>query len=110
MAVAQFSSVARRSAPVIDQTKKRALIEYIREREIIDAREILLSPDRYFDGYDDRQCSICANVRPFSTAHFAARLREIRSVPISIPSSFASMTTTMLWSLTIAGSAVIRCT
>lgn len=66
---------------MIDQAKKRALIEHIKERQKSNNREILLPPDLYFDGYDDKQCTVCANVGPFSTAHFAARLREIGQRP-----------------------------
>ncbi len=66
---------------MIDQAKKKALIEHIKQREKSNAREILLAPDLYFDGYDDEHCTLCANVGPFTTSHFAARLREIRQRP-----------------------------
>ena len=63
---------------MIDQAKKTALIEHIKQRQISNEGEILLSPDLCFDGYDDDHCTVCANVGPFSTSRFAARLREIR--------------------------------
>jgi hypothetical protein len=63
---------------MIDQPKKKALIEHIKELQTSNEREILLAPDLYFDGYDDEHCTVCANVGPFSTSHFAARLREVR--------------------------------
>jgi len=62
---------------MIDQAKKKALIEHIKQRQTSDGREILLAPDLYFDGYDDKDCTICANVGQISTARFLARLREI---------------------------------
>lgn len=66
---------------MIDQAKKKALIEHIKERQKSNDREILLAPDLYFDGYDDEQCDVCANAGPFSTAQFVARLREVRQRP-----------------------------
>jgi len=66
---------------MIDQTKKKALIEHIKERQKFNDGEILLAPDLYFDGYDDKQCTVCANVGPFTTSHFASRLREVGQRP-----------------------------
>jgi hypothetical protein len=66
---------------MIDQIKKRALIEHIKQRQESNDRELLLAPHVYFDGYDDEQCTVCANVGPFSTAQFVTRLREIRQRP-----------------------------
>ena len=66
---------------MIDQAKKKALIEHIKKRQTSNDREILLAPDLYFDGYDDEHCTVCAKVGPVSTSHFAARLREIRQRP-----------------------------
>jgi hypothetical protein len=66
---------------MIDQTKKKALIDHIRQRQSSNDRELLLAPDLFFDGYDDEQCTVCANIGSFSTAHFAARLQEIRKRP-----------------------------
>lgn len=62
---------------MIDEAKKKALIEHIKERQTSCEREILLAPEFYFDGYDDEHCTVCANVGPFTTSHFAARLREV---------------------------------
>ncbi len=62
---------------MIDQAKKQALIEHIKQRQTSTEREILLAPDLYFDGYDAEQCTVCANVGPFSTARFAAHLRQV---------------------------------
>jgi hypothetical protein len=66
---------------MIDQAKKKALIEHIKQRQTTNEHEILLAPDLYFDGYDDKHCTVCANVGPFTTAHFASRLREVRHRP-----------------------------
>ena len=66
---------------MIDQAKKKALIEHIKQRRKSNDREVLLAPDLYFDGYDEEHCTVCANVGPFTTLHFAARLREIRQRP-----------------------------
>ena len=66
---------------MIDQAKKKKLIEHIKQRQISNEQELLLAPDLYFDGYDDKQCNVCANVGPFSTSHFAARLQEISQHP-----------------------------
>ncbi|HEV2693094.1 MAG TPA: hypothetical protein VG347_09395 [Verrucomicrobiae bacterium] len=64
---------------MIDQHKKKALIKYIKQRQMSECSEILLSPDLYFDGYDDGNCNICANNRnPISTSQFAARLRKLQ--------------------------------
>lgn len=66
---------------MIDQAKKHALIEHIKQRQKANKQEILLAPDLYFDGYDAEHCTVCANFGPFSTGRFAARLREVRSRP-----------------------------
>jgi hypothetical protein len=67
---------------MINQSKKKALIEHIKQRQTSDERELLLSPVLYFDGYDDDQCTICANSSdPVSTAVFAARLQQIQERP-----------------------------
>jgi hypothetical protein len=66
---------------MIDQSKKKTLIEHIKQRQTANDREILLEPDLYFDGYDRHHCAVCANVGPFSASQFAARLREIRQRP-----------------------------
>jgi hypothetical protein len=67
---------------MIDQVKKRALIEHIKSRKGSNEQELLLPPDLYFDGYDDEHCTICANIsEPISTSRFAARLREIEQRP-----------------------------
>lgn len=67
---------------MIDQSKKRALIEHIKQRRTPDGKEILLIPDLYFDGYDDNHCTICANNSDsISTSRFAARLREVQEKP-----------------------------
>ncbi len=67
---------------MINQIKKRALIEQIKRLETAGEKEILLSPDLYFDGYDDSHCTICANnSKPISASQFHARLREIQKRP-----------------------------
>jgi len=67
---------------MIDQSKKEALIEHIKQRHISNDIEILLSPDMYFDGYDEGHCTICANNSDsISTSRFAARLREVAAQP-----------------------------
>jgi hypothetical protein len=66
---------------MIDRAKKKALIDHIKRGEMATSGEILLSPELYFDGYDDEHCTICANAGPFSTSKFAARLREIAQRP-----------------------------
>ena len=53
------------SRTMIDQAKKKMLVERIKQRQSSDEREILLAPDLYFDGYEDKQCAVCANVGPF---------------------------------------------
>ena len=62
---------------MIDQAKKHALIAHIRRREQSDDREILLTPESYFDGYDHNHCTICANAGAFPTSHFEARLQDV---------------------------------
>lgn len=62
---------------MIDQARKKTLIEHIKQRQKSNDREILLTPDLYFDGYDDKRCTVCANVGPFTTSDFAAHLREV---------------------------------
>jgi len=64
---------------MIDQTRKRALIDYIKRCEAMHGQEVLITPDRYFDGYDHHHCTVCANVGPFSTVDFAAKLQAIRN-------------------------------
>jgi hypothetical protein len=67
---------------MIDVAKKTGLIEHIKQCEGRGAREILLPPATYFDGYDDEQCIVCANSSaPISTAHFMARLQQIQAYP-----------------------------
>ena len=67
---------------MIDQSKKKSLIEHIKKQEMQLEREILLSPDLYFDGYGATQCTICANnTTPISTSRFAAHLRKIQDKP-----------------------------
>lgn len=67
---------------MINQQKKQALVEQIKQLEVPDDCELLLAPELYFDGYDEAQCTICANnPRPVSTAEFHQRLREIQSRP-----------------------------
>src|SRR5450756_354061 len=67
---------------MINQLKKKALIEYIKQRQKSNSRELLLSPGLYFDGYDDDHCTICANNSdPVSTSSFAARLQQIQERP-----------------------------
>jgi hypothetical protein len=67
---------------MIDQAKKKTLIETIKHRQESRKAELLLPPELYFDGYEDDHCTICANIRPsISTARFAERLRAIRGRP-----------------------------
>jgi hypothetical protein len=67
---------------VIDQSKKLALIEHIKRRQISPGSEILLGVGLYFDGYDEDHCTICANnIDSISTTQFAARLRAIEQRP-----------------------------
>jgi hypothetical protein len=67
---------------MIDQTKKRALIDQIKRFGATQDQEILLSPELYFDGYDDPHCTICANnSKPISTSQFYKRLQEIQKRP-----------------------------
>ncbi len=67
---------------MINQAKKKLLIECIKDREARREGEILLSPEAYFDGYDAPQCAICANNRtPIPTSVFAGRLRELQQRP-----------------------------
>jgi hypothetical protein len=67
---------------MIDQSKKRALIDHIKRQGTSGEKEILLSPDLYFDGYDEAHCTICANnSNSIPTSRFAARLREIQGRP-----------------------------
>jgi hypothetical protein len=67
---------------MIDQFKKAALIQHIKQQNVSSGTEILLSPDLYFDGYDDAHCTICANnTNSISTFRFATKLREIEQHP-----------------------------
>lgn len=67
---------------MIDQAKKRKLIEHIKLHKRSNEHELLLSPDLYFDGYDEAHCTICANNSiSISTSRFAARLREVSQRP-----------------------------
>ena len=67
---------------MIDQSKKKALIQHIKERKSSGELELLLPPDLYFDGYDESHCTICANnTKSISTSRFAARLREVQQRP-----------------------------
>ena len=66
---------------MIDQAKKKSLIEHIKNRQLLNGSEILLSPDLYFDGYDDDHCSVCANVGPFSTSRFVSSLKNLGRQP-----------------------------
>lgn len=67
---------------MIDQSKKKALIEHIKQRQTANDIEILLPPDLYFDGYEAAHCAICANnTESISTAEFTARLQEIQERP-----------------------------
>jgi hypothetical protein len=67
---------------MIDQIKKRALIEHIKQRKTSAAEELLLPPDLFFDGYDDKHCVICANnSEPITTSDFASRLLQVRHKP-----------------------------
>lgn len=62
---------------MIDQTKKQSLIAYIKRRELVDDREILLNPELYFDGYDHHHCTVCANAGAFPTSRFEGQLRVL---------------------------------
>lgn len=67
---------------MIDQSKKKALIQHIKQCKTSNEQELLLPPDLYFDGYDEPHCTICANnSEDISTSRFAARLREIQQRP-----------------------------
>jgi hypothetical protein len=67
---------------MIDQAKKSALIKHIKRQKVLSDKTLLLAPDLYFDGYDDAQCTICANnSKPVSTSKFAARLYDIQNRP-----------------------------
>jgi hypothetical protein len=67
---------------MIDQSKKQSLIERIKQLAAPGEKEILLSPDLYFDGYDEPHCTICANnSKSISTSEFAARLQEVQKRP-----------------------------
>ena len=69
------------SRPVVkmmDQSKKAALIQFIKEQQKSGKEEILLSPAHYFDGYNDEHCTICANnSSPVACARFLGRLNEV---------------------------------
>ena len=65
----------------IDPQKKSALIAYIQGREA-SGREILIPFRQYFDGYEDDQCTICANnPRSISTGNFKEKLQQIYERP-----------------------------
>jgi hypothetical protein len=65
---------------MIDQNKKRLLIEHIDRLAAATAQEIMLDVDLYFDGYDEPQCTICANNRvQISTSDFCQRLKHIQA-------------------------------
>jgi hypothetical protein len=65
---------------MIDQVKKNALIKLIKEQSGAGKTELLLSPDVYFDGYEEDSCTICANNRVrVSTARFVERIRSIQA-------------------------------
>jgi len=67
---------------MIDQAKKKALIEHIKQRKTSSEQELLLPPDLYFDGYDEPHCTITANnIKSISTSRFASRLREVQQRP-----------------------------
>lgn len=64
---------------MIDQSKKKALIQRIKQLKTSGGQDLLLPPDLYFDGYDHPHCAICANnSESISTSRFAARLREVQ--------------------------------
>ncbi len=65
---------------MIDQNKKRLLIEHIESFSATNAQEVMLDVDLYFDGYDESQCTICANNRvPISTSDFCKRLKHVQA-------------------------------
>jgi len=65
---------------MIDQAKKRALIERIKRIGFSNQTETLLTVEEYFDGYDADSCMICANNTPsVSTSEFRRHLAQIRS-------------------------------
>jgi hypothetical protein len=66
---------------MIDQIKKNRLISYIQDLQLSGAEEILLAPARYFDGYEEDHCTICANRKPVSTSSFRMRLADISARP-----------------------------
>ena len=67
---------------MIDQSKKQTLIKHIKQQGVLGDKELLLSPELYFDGYDDPHCTICANnSKPISTSKFASRLQELEKRP-----------------------------
>lgn len=68
---------------MIDQAKKKALIEHIKRLETSrEQEELLLPPSLYFDGYDEPECTIAANnIEPISTSRFLSRLQEIQQRP-----------------------------
>ena len=67
---------------MIDEAKKKKLIEHIKHRQESGGAEILLPPPMYFDGYDEPHCNVCANnSTSISTTDFAARLQQIQARP-----------------------------
>jgi hypothetical protein len=67
---------------MIDQSKMAALIQFIKAQQASGKPELLLDPEMYFDGYEDEQCSICANSGDgISTARFFERLRAVGARP-----------------------------
>lgn len=66
---------------MIDQAKKKLLIEHIKKRETSCDREILIAPELFFDGYEDERCTVCVNVGSISTTQFKNRLREVSQRP-----------------------------
>jgi hypothetical protein len=70
--------IRERNMAKIDPLKKAALIACIQSREAPE-REILIPFQQYFDGYEDDQCTICANnTRSISTGDFSERLQQIQ--------------------------------
>lgn len=67
---------------MINQSKKAALIKYIKEQQTLGKPEILLPPDLFFDGYTDGRCTICVNIsRPISTRCFLERVGAVQRKP-----------------------------
>ena len=66
---------------MIDPSKKKALIAHIKACQWPKHREILLSPEMYFDGYDDDECIICTNARTISCSNFSHRLQSLALLP-----------------------------